>query len=159
MAAAAPFVGLAATGFSAAGSLMGADKAAQGDQVEAQNAVDAAQIGKTKAAETDADMRRRLSNQLATITAIRAGAGLNPNSPTGAAINANVQGVGDLSRTQAIDNINAQVLSDQNAAAFYMQSAGNALTGGLMGAAGSIFGGLSGAFKSGGFSGAFGGQI
>ena len=37
---------------------------AQGDTLEAQNAVNAAQIGQTKAAETDADMRRRLTSQL-----------------------------------------------------------------------------------------------
>jgi hypothetical protein len=61
VAAAAPIVGLAATGFSALGSMEGASKAAQGDQFEAQNAENAAQIGQTKAAESDADMRRRPS--------------------------------------------------------------------------------------------------
>jgi hypothetical protein len=145
MAAAAPIVGLAATGFSALGSFEGGSKAAQGDQFEAQNAVNAAQIGQTKAAETDTDMRRRLVSQLANITAIRASAGLDPNSPTGAAINANVQGGGDLSRTQAVENINQQVTSDQQAAAFYTSSASSALLGGELGAVGSIFGGLGGA--------------
>ena len=57
---AAPLIGLAATGLSAAGSMVGASHAAAGDRMEAQNAADAAQIGQTKAAETDADMRRRL---------------------------------------------------------------------------------------------------
>lgn len=145
MAAAAPIVGLAATGFSALGSFAGASKAAQGDQFEAQNAVNAAQIGQTKAAETDANMRRRLTTQLANINAIRAGAGLDPSSPTGAAINANVQGVSDLSRTQAVENIHAQVLSDQQAAQFYTSAASSALLGGDLGALGSILGGLGGA--------------
>ena len=123
----------------------GASKAAQGDQFEAQNAINAAQIGQTKAAETDANMRRRLTSQLSNIDAIRAGAGLVPDSPTGAAISANVQGVGDLSRTQAVQNINAQVLSDQQAAKFYTSSASSALMGGDLGAAGSFISGISGA--------------
>jgi hypothetical protein len=145
MAAVAPVVGLAATGISAIGSFTGGSKAAQGDQFEAQNAINAAQIGKTKAAETDTDMRRRLTSQLANINAIRAGAGLDPNSPTGAAISANVQGVGDLSRTQAVENIQQQVQSDQQAAQFFTSSASSALLGGEFGASGSIFSGLSGA--------------
>jgi hypothetical protein len=145
MAAAAPIVGLAATGFSALGSFEGASKAAQGDQFEAKNAANAAQIGQTKAAETDADMRRKLTSQLSNITAIRAGAGLDPNSPTGAAISANVQGVADLSRTQAVQNIQNQVTSDENASAFYTSSASSALMGGELGAFGSIIGGIAGA--------------
>lgn len=145
MAAAAPVVGLAATGFSALGSMEGASKAAQGDQFEAQNAENAAQIGQTKAAETDADMRRRLTSQLSNITAIRASAGLDPNSPTGAAISANVKGVADLSRTQAVSNIQNQVTSDQQAAQFYTSSASSALLGGDLGALGSIIGGVGGA--------------
>jgi hypothetical protein len=146
MAASAPIVGLAATGISALGALNSASTASQGDQLEAQNATNAAQIGQTKAAETDADMTRKLTGQLANISAIRAGAGLNPNSPTGAAITANVQGVGDQSRTQADENIQNQVTMDQQAAQFYTSSASSALLGGELGAAGSIFKGLSGAF-------------
>lgn len=138
-------LGLAGAGAGALGSLFGASKAAQGDQFEAQNAENAAQIGQTKAAETDADMRRRLTSQLANITAIRAGAGLSPDSPTGAAINANVQGVADLSRTQAVQNISAQVTSDQQAAQFYNSSASSALLGGDLGAIGSFIGGIGGA--------------
>lgn len=149
MAAAAPVIGLAATGISAAGSLEGASTAAQGDQLEAQNATNAAQIGQTKAAETDADMRRKLTGQLANISAIRAGAGLNPMSPTGAAISANVQGVGDQSRTQAVENIGNQVTMDQQAAQFYTSSASSALLGGDLGAAGSVFKGLAGGVGTG----------
>lgn len=145
MAAAAPVIGLAATGISAAGQLAGAQTASQGDKLEAQNATNAAQIGQTKAAETDADMRRSLTKQLSNISAIRAGAGLNPMSPTGAAISANVQGVGDQSRTQAVENIDNQVTMDQQAAQFYTSSASSALLGGGLGAAGSIFKGLAGA--------------
>ena len=130
------------------GSLSGASTAAQGDMLEAQNATNAAQIGQTKAAETDANMRRGLISQLANISAIRSGAGLNPMSPTGAAISANVQGVGDLSRTQAVNNILNQSEMDKNAAQFYTSSASSALMGGELGAAGDIFSGLKGAMSS-----------
>jgi hypothetical protein len=144
MAGAAPVIGLAATGISAAGALTGGQTASQGDMLEAQNAANAAQIGQTKAAETDANMQRSLTKQLSNISAIRAGAGLNPMSPTGAAITANVQGVGDQSRTQAVENIQNQSQMDEQAAAFYTSSASSALTGGELGAAGSIFKGLAG---------------
>lgn len=133
---------IAATGLSAAGSLVGASTAAKGDQMEAQNAINAAAIGKTKALQTDTSMRRTLGSQLANITAVRASAGLNPNSPTGNAIASNVESTGNLNRTQSIDNINAQVSMDQNAASFYTSSASSALLGGALGAAGSIFKGL-----------------
>ena len=139
MAAAAPIIGLAATGISALGSFSGASAASQGYKVQAQNAVDAAQIGQTKAAETDTDMRRHLTVQLANIGAIRAGAGLVPNSPTGAAIENQVQGVSALSRTQAVQNIQNQVALDQRASQFYTSAASSALMGGELGAAGSIF--------------------
>src|SRR5580693_4632089 len=108
MAAAAP-LSLAATGLSALGSLTGAGMASQGDMQEAQNAVNAAEMGKIKASQTDTDMRRKLTTQLANISAVRAGAGLNPSSPTGAAINNNVQGISDQNRGYALDNIQAQI--------------------------------------------------
>ncbi|MGB7973332.1 MAG: hypothetical protein WCF81_03050 [Roseiarcus sp.] len=68
MGPAAAGVGLSATGLSAFGALSGASTAAQGDMLEAQNATNAAQIGQTKAAETEADMKRRLTSQLANIS-------------------------------------------------------------------------------------------
>ena len=106
MGPAAAGVGLSATGLSAFGALSGASTAAQGDMLEAQNAANAAEIGQTKAAETDADMTPPADIAAREhFNAIRAGAGLNPNSPTGAAIGANVEGVANLSRTQAVDNI------------------------------------------------------
>jgi hypothetical protein len=142
---------LAATGLSAAGSLFGGSMDSQGDQVEAQNAVNAAEMGKIKASQTDADMRRKLTTQLANISAVRAGLGLNPNSPTGQAIGSNVQAIGDLNRGYAIDNINQQVNMDQQAASFYTSSASNALLGGMFGAAGSIFKGLGGSSGGGPF--------
>lgn len=147
MAVAAPLA-LAATGLSAASSIMGGMQTAKGDEMEQQNAVDAATIGRTKAAQTDTDMRRQLSSTLSNISAVRASAGLNPDSPTGQAIASNVEGRADVNRTQAVDNINAQVTMDQNAASFYGQSASSALLGGMMGGLGSIFKGIGGAIPT-----------
>jgi len=151
MAIAAPLA-LAATGLSAVGSFIGADRAAQGAEMEAQNAANAVEMGKIKAAQTSGDMTRRLTGALANIQAVRASAQLNPYSPTGNAIAANVQGQGDINRTAALTNINAQIKSDQNAENFYQQSAGDALLGGAFGALGSIFKGVSGINFSGGGS-------
>ena len=142
MAEAAPLFALAATGLKAGGSILGGMTTAQGDMAEAQQAENAAEIGKTKAAETDTDMRRRLGSQLSNIMAVRASSGLNPNSPTGAAISSNVEARGDINRTQALDNIFAQVQTDQLAADFYAHSASSALTGGVLGGVGSIFSGI-----------------
>ena len=148
MAEAAPMFALAATGLKAAGSIMGGISTSQGDQTEAQQAINAAEIGKTKAAETDMDMRRKLGAQLSNIMAVRASSGLNPMSPTGQAISSNVEARGDVNRTQAVANIMAQVKTDQSAAAFYTHSASMALTGGIMGGIGDIFSGLSGPLGS-----------
>lgn len=157
MAVAAAPLALAATGLSAFSSIMGGQRTAAGDAMEETNALDAATIGRTKAAQTDTDMRRTLQGQLANITAVRASAGLNPASPTGQAINSSVEARGDTNRTAALNNINAQVNMDQNAAAFYKMSAGDAITGGLLSAGGSILSGLSsamGGFGLGGGGGA-----
>jgi hypothetical protein len=143
MAVAAPLA-LAATGLSAAGSLFQGYRASEGAEAQAQAATDAAEVGRIRAAQTSGDMTRKLTSSLSNILAIRAGAGLDPASPTGAAIRANVQGRGDENRTMAVDNINAQVKADENASAFYQQSASDALLGGFLGAAGSMFKGLSG---------------
>lgn len=118
--------------------MAGASSAAQGDQIQAQNAEDAAQLGQVKASEADASMRRKLGGQLSNILAARAGNGLEANSPTGAAVMGNVETIGDENRTQAVDNIQAQVTSDQAAASFYSQSASNALTGGMFGMLGGL---------------------
>lgn len=142
---AATGISLAATGLSAMGSVDSGQAAAAGDEQQAQNALQAAQIGQLKATQTDTNMRQNLTSSLANILAVRASAGLNPNSPTGAAINANVEGRADINRTTAIDSINAQVTSDQDASAFYTQSANNALMGGDMGAFGAILKGIGGA--------------
>ena len=145
----ATLLSVAATGLSAGGSIMQGMRGSQGAQMEAKNAANAAEIGKIKAEQTTGDMTRRLTSQLANIEAVRAGAGLDPNSPTGRAISAQVGGVGDLNRTAAMTTISAQISADQNAEKFYTQSASDALLGGFMGAAGSVLKGIGGASGTG----------
>ena len=142
---------LAATGLSAGSSLYQGYRASQGNQMEAQAAANAAEMGKIKADQTSGSMTRRMMASVANIEAVRAGAGMSSDSPTGAAITANVMGLGDMNRTAAMTNVNAQISADQNASAFYTQSASEALIGGALGAAGSIFKGYGGG-SSGGFS-------
>jgi hypothetical protein len=145
----APVLGLAATGLSMAGSIMGASAKSQGDAFEAQKMQDQSQYGMLQATQTDTAMRRGLASTLANISAVRASTNTASNSPSGMAVANNFEARDDIVRQQKVRNIMAQVSEDQKASQFYTKSAQGDLLGGLLGAAGSAMGGLSGAFKSG----------
>ena len=148
MAVAAPVLSLAATGLSAGSSLMGAQGQAKGDEFEAQKAEEAAQYGRISAAQTGEAMTRNMTRMLGHLAAVRASAGADVRSPTTAAIMANQEGVGERERAIKMGNIFAQVRTDQQASQMYTDMASRALMGGYLGAAGSLIGGLGGAFKS-----------
>jgi len=131
----ASVLSVAAQGIS---SLAAGSAQADGAEYQAQQAINSAQIGKTKAAQTDQYMRNQLQGSLANIMAVRASANTDPTDPTSEAILNSVKGQGDANRAQAVENINQQVLTDQNAASFYENSASNAMMGGVLGAFGSI---------------------
>jgi hypothetical protein len=147
----APVLGLAATGLSMVGSIMGANAKAQGDAHEAQRMQDQSQYGMIQATQTDTAMRRGLAATLANISAVRASTNTATNSPSGAAVANNFEQRSDDVRQQKVKNIMAQVGEDQKASQFYTKAAQSDLLGGLLGAAGGAMSGLSGAFKSGGF--------
>ena len=133
MAAAAPIVGLAITVSSALGSFAGASKAAQGDQFEAQNAVNAAQIGQTKAAETDANMRRRLTSHSPTSTRSAPGLGLTRAAPR-APRSTPTSKASPICHARRPLRTSTRKSSDQQAAQFYTSAASSALLGGDLGA-------------------------
>ena len=145
---AAPVLSLAATGLSAGSSLMGAQGQAKGDEFEAQKAEENAQYGRIAAAQTGEAMTRNMTKMLGHLAAIRASAGADIRSPTTAALMANQEGIGERDRAIKMGNIFAQVRSDQQASSMYTDMASRALMGGYLGAAGSLIGGLGGAFKS-----------
>lgn len=151
MAAAAP-LSLAATGLSMAGSIFGGFSQAQGDEYEAQQAENAAEIGKTQAAQTSTFMTQDLDRQIQNIQAIRASAGVEDNSPTGEAIVNNVQARGQQQIGIKVGNIMDQVAQDQSAAALYTSNASDAILGGFLGGFGGLAKGVAGAIPSMNFS-------
>lgn len=150
-AAAAPLAmvsSLAATGFSMAGTMQQGQS--RSDAMNYQAGVDErkATYGKIKADQTATQMSDSLQNTLANIDAVRAATGTAPDSPTGAALRMRSEALGERDINQKKDNILAQVTDDQDAAAFYRSSAGQAMDAAELTASGQLFSGLSGAFKS-----------
>ena len=148
MAVAAPALSIAATGLSAMGSITGAQGQAKGDEYEAQKALEAAQYGRISAAQTGEAMTRNMTRMLGHLAAVRASAGADVRSPSTAAILGNQEAIAERERTIKMGNIFAQVRSDQESSKMYTDMASRALMGGYLGAAGSVLGGLGGAFKS-----------
>lgn len=141
--AVAPLIGLAATGLSMAGSVMGGMAQAKGDAYQAQQMMDQAQYGREQAMQTDTAMRRSLANTLANVSAIRASTNAGMDSPSGNAATSYYENQSDIVRGQKIANINAQTNEDMKASSMYMQMANSAITSGLMGAAGGRQGAIS----------------
>lgn len=137
---------IAAAGLQAAGSLAAGQAQSNTDQFQAQQAANAAEYGKIQAAQTGTTMRANLQNMLGHIQAVRASTGTDPRSPTTAAVVNRQEAIGDNARNVQVGNIQAQVRSDQAAATFYNQSAGDALTAGGFGAFGKLLGGIGGLF-------------
>lgn len=132
---------LAATGISVAGTLFqgrtnATNAITQGNQTGMQDAYRASSLereatyGEIKAAQVDAFMRDSLAGSLANIQAVRASAGTSGASPTEGAIMARAEHVGDQARTQKVANINEQVQSDRDAAAFYAAAGMSAISAG-----------------------------
>ena len=115
---------LASAGLSAASTIeKGKGQKAAGDYQAARDE-QAAEYGRTKAAQTDAQARENLNVTLGNIDAVRAAAGVDPSSPTTAALRDRTSMLGDRARSIQVDNILAQSMQDQNDAA-YMRSAGS----------------------------------
>lgn len=153
----APVLSLAATGLSAAGSMVGAEGQAKSDEFAAQQAELASQYGTIKAAQTGTAMTRNMTSMLGHIAAVRASAGADARSPTTAAIQGRQEEIATTERGIQVGNIEAQAREDQLSSKMYTDAAGRALTGGLLGAAGAGLKGIGGAFQSAGSPG--GGSI
>ena len=150
MAFAPAAIAMAATGFKVAGGVMGAFGAKDAAEANALASFDRAQWGRIRAVETDAAMRDDLSQTLQNIDVIRAAANTDASSPTIFAVKANAAGRGNLARNRQVRNIEAQASADQAASRAYLKSGRQAMIGGLLGAAGDLMSGFSGAMKSGG---------
>src|SRR5271157_1921152 len=122
--AVAPVLGLAATGLSAAGSIVGAQGQEKANEFEAQQAINAAQYGRTKAAQTGTELTRNMQATLGHIAAVRASVGSDVRSPTTAAIMENQERKMEWDRGIQIGNIENQVQSDVLSSQMYTSMAG-----------------------------------
>lgn len=165
-AAAAPLAigaSIASAGFGAMSSVAsGAGAQAQANlkaaesEFQAQRAERAAMFGRIQADQTDVSLREELNTTLANIDAIRGASGIDPSSPTGAAIRDREEEVSDRQRRSKVASLLMQAEEDDRSAVFgrstamYMRQVGDmAFQAGKIGAAAKLLGGIAGGFRGG----------
>lgn len=94
------------------------------DEFKADRAQRAAEFGQIQASLTDTTMREQLNTTLGNIETIRAAAGADPNSPTGAAILEHNEDLSNRQRMAAVGSLKAQSAEDL-ASADYLRKAGD----------------------------------
>ena len=133
MAAAAPiFMGLS--------GIVGAVGQYQAGNYAAAQSKRAAQVGRIQADQIDASYREELNSTLANIKSIRASAGVDPNSPTGQAVNADQIRTSNRDRIIDVGSKRMQANQDEADAKFRKSAAKVSLLGGTMKALPSFFG-------------------
>lgn len=135
---------IASIGFSAASDIMKGEGTQAADDFQAARAERAAQFGMLQATLTDTTMRENLNTTLGNIEAVRAAAGIDPTSPTTAALEERSTHLSDRQRMAAVGSIRSQAAEDQ-ASAKYLREAGDfAVKQSYLAAATDVAGGLSG---------------
>jgi hypothetical protein len=142
---------IASAGLGAASSIMGgnakgaaADAQAQGQEFMAQQEMNNAEIGRRKAAQTDAILRNNMMEQVSKIQAVRAGSNTSADSPSNQVLTHYAENVDDAERIQRVQNINTQVAADTASSRFYTSNAGALLSEGKLDVlSGYLGGGLS----------------
>lgn len=140
MQAALPIIGM---GLQVAGGIMGSQGQAAGYRHAAAQAERKALAARTAADETDASLRGELMTTLGNIRAIRAAAGVLPDSPTGLAIAAGEEKESDRQRLIKVSSLIAQSKQYSDDASFYKSAASTALSTGYLTAFGKGISGLS----------------
>lgn len=126
---------LASIGLSAYSTLLQSQGVAKADEYQADKLDQAAKYGELKAVQTGGQMTRSLNTTLGNIDAVRAAAGADPTSPTGAAVRDNQEMIGNEQRSIVVGSILQQARQDQADAAYYRSAAKDALFAGYVGAA------------------------
>ncbi|MDI3563564.1 hypothetical protein [Bradyrhizobium sp. Arg816] len=124
--------------------MLSAEGTATADEYQAAKLENAAKYGELKAVQTGGQMARSLNNTLGNIEAVRAAAHADPNSPTGAAILDDQEGIGTEQRLTTVNSILAQANQDKSDAAYYKSAADHALFAGEISAAAGIAKGIAG---------------
>ena len=133
MAAAAPiFMGLS--------GIVGAVGQYQAGNYAAAQSKRAAQVGRIQADQIDASYREELNSTLANIKSIRASAGVDPNSPTGQAVNEDQVRTSNRDRIIDVGSKRMQANQDEADAKFRKSAAKVSLLGGTAKSLPSFFG-------------------
>jgi hypothetical protein len=160
-AAAAPIAigaSLGSAALSGYGKIQGAKGTKAADEMQAARLERAAQYATGAAAETDANLRQKLNLSLGNIDVVRAAAGLDPSSPTTAALRDRTSYLSDTDRNIRVGNILAQRDEDLASAGYLHKAGSYALKMGYLNAAASVLRGVAGT-AAGGFGGGGGGDI
>jgi hypothetical protein len=129
---------LASAGLSAYSTLLQAQGTANADEFQAEKLQVAATYGDLKAVQTGGQMTRNLTQTLGNIDAVRAAAGTDPTSPTGAAMRDNAENIGTQNKEITVNSILQQSTQDRSDAAYYQSAASGALFAGDIGAAAGV---------------------
>lgn len=116
---------------SGAAGIVGAMGQSAGQNYQAAQSERAAQVGRVQADQIDANYREELNSTIANIRAIRASAGVAPNSPTGMAVEAEQERRSDRDRRIDVGSRRIQANQDESDADFYRSSARTSLIGGV----------------------------
>jgi hypothetical protein len=143
MGEAAGVASIASLALTAGGDIIKGSATQASDNFQADRATRAAQFGQTQAALTDTTMRENLNTTLGNIDAVRAAAGIDPTSPTTAALEDRSTNLSDRQRMAAVGSIKSQSAEDL-ASADYLRKAGDfAVTQSYLSAATDVAGGIA----------------
>lgn len=142
MGVAAPILGLASAGFSAFGSIEGAEGQKAADQYQAEVLNREAEYGRLQATQTNAAMSRNLGDTLAKIDAVRSAMHVAPN-PTSDEVRNQTDYIGSEQKEIKTTNFLEQATLDDSQAAYLRSAASTAMLSGEIGAGGDILGGLA----------------
>lgn len=134
---------LASIGLQAYSTILQSQGVAKADEYQAAKLESAAQYGELKAVQTGGQMTRSLNRTLGNIDAVRAAAGNDPTSPTGAAMRDQAEALGTEQKQITVDSILQQSRQERADATYYRDAADDALFAGKIGAAAGVFKGLA----------------
>src|SRR5881394_883003 len=126
---------LVSIGLQAYSDILKSEGVAKADEYQAAKLEVAAQYGELKAVQTAGQMTRSLNRTLGNIDAVRAAAGNDPTSPTGAAVRDQAEQIGSEQKQITVDSILQQSRQERADAAYYRSAADDALFAGKIGAA------------------------
>jgi hypothetical protein len=137
-------------GLAALGHISQGYATSSADQLKAEQAQMAAEIGRQQALSTDTTMRQRMNITLGNIEAIRAAGHADQTSPTTAALLDRERAAGDATRMAAVGSQRMQAAEDEATAAYLRKAGDFAVTMGYVGAGEDLLSALAKPLTTGG---------